>query len=124
MSKLLARPATLGGWVLGTVAWVVGGLVSLLPLFLVVAVLQKLLGLSEDAVELLLGLGALGAHLLLWWQVLLGLTLLGEALDRTERAEAMAGLLWLLLLVSFQFLCLGVVLEMQAEAQHHTMWYT
>ena len=124
MIKLLAKPATTGSWVLGTIGWGVGGLVSLLPLLLVVAVLQKLLGLSENATELLLGLGALGIHLLLWWQVLLGMTLVGEAFDRPERAEAVAGVLWLLLLVSFQFLCLGVALEIQAESQHHTMWYT
>lgn len=97
---------------------------SLLPLLLGVAALQKLLGISEDGAELLLWLGVLGVHLLLWWQVLLGMTLIGEALDRPARAQAVAGLLWLLLLVCFQFLCLGVALEMQAESQHHTMWYT
>ncbi|MGI4760641.1 MAG: hypothetical protein ACRYF0_08050 [Janthinobacterium lividum] len=86
--------------------------------------LQKLLRLGEDATGLLLGLGALGAHLLLWWQVLLGMLLIGEAFDRPERAEAVAGLVWLLLLVSFQVLCLGVALEIQAELQHQTVWYT
>lgn len=124
MSKLLAKPATVGSWVLGTVAWSVGGLIGLLPLVIVVGVLKELLGLSDEATEWLLGLGILGMHLWLWWQVLLGGVLISEALDRSEQAEAVAGALWLLLLVGFQIMCLAVALSIRDEWQHRTMWYT
>jgi hypothetical protein len=124
MSKLWARPATLAGWGLGTIGWGLGGVVSFVPVFFVVAVLQKMLRLHEDTVEVLLALWAVGVHLLLWWQVLLGWVMIVQSLDREELGDAMGALVWLFLLVGFQFFCLVLALEIQESSRHQGVWYT
>jgi hypothetical protein len=122
MSKLLAKPATLAAWGLGTIGWGLGGVVSFVPALFVMAVLQKMLGLREETVETLLALWAVGVHLLLWWQVLLGVAMIAQSLDREEVGDSIGALVWLFLLIGFQFFCLVLALEMQASPSP-PVWY-